>query len=276
MASSEETVNPTPKNPVVSRVENAAKNDNYEILGVSPDATPQDIKKAYHKTSLEVHPDKDPKNTKATANFQKVDEAYKVLSDPAQRQSFDNAQKTSQTPSSTSTASSTPTPPTSFSVLPSGTTPSATPDSPATDDTQDLEAPKEKKDTDWFKTVANQFKGLGKSMESDDPMVNLAGDLLDNIEMIRDAMKKLIEMLMKLLDNLLAPEKTAAIGQDGPAPSASNKTQLPAIEMTPASETQIDHNATKLLEDVEMESESPKLPESSEEPAPRIEDSPTL
>jgi len=58
----------------------------YETLGISKDATDQQIKKAYRKLSLKNHPDKggDPEVFKA------ITEAYSVLSDPEQREQYDN------------------------------------------------------------------------------------------------------------------------------------------------------------------------------------------
>jgi DnaJ-class molecular chaperone len=57
----------------------------YEVLGLTRDATADDIKKAYRKLAREHHPDKggDPEK------FKKVQEAYEVLSDPEKRENFD-------------------------------------------------------------------------------------------------------------------------------------------------------------------------------------------
>ena len=57
----------------------------YDVLGLTRDATADDIKKAYRKLAREHHPDKggDPEK------FKKVQEAYEVLSDPEKRQNFD-------------------------------------------------------------------------------------------------------------------------------------------------------------------------------------------
>lgn len=57
----------------------------YATLGVSESATPEEIKKAYRKLASQHHPDKGGD----TAMFQKVEEAYRVLSDPQQRQQYD-------------------------------------------------------------------------------------------------------------------------------------------------------------------------------------------
>jgi len=62
--------------------------DHYSTLGVTKQATPDEIKKAYRKLASKNHPDKGGD----TAAFQKIEEAYRVLSDPQQRQQYDNPQ----------------------------------------------------------------------------------------------------------------------------------------------------------------------------------------
>jgi DnaJ-domain-containing protein 1 len=66
------------------------KKDYYKILGISKDATPDDIKKAYRKMAVEVHPDKNPDNIEeSTEEFKIVSEAYNTLIDPKLRAEYD-------------------------------------------------------------------------------------------------------------------------------------------------------------------------------------------
>jgi len=60
--------------------------DHYQTLGIAKNATPDEIKKAYRKLASKHHPDKGGD----TATFQKIEEAYRILSDPQQRQQYDN------------------------------------------------------------------------------------------------------------------------------------------------------------------------------------------
>ncbi|TBW26505.1 molecular chaperone DnaJ [Gramella sp. KN1008] len=65
------------------------KEDYYEILGVSKDASAAEIKKAYRKMALKYHPDKNPGDTKAEEMFKKSAEAYEVLGNQDKRAKYD-------------------------------------------------------------------------------------------------------------------------------------------------------------------------------------------
>jgi len=66
-----------------------AKRDYYEVLGVSRDASDQDIKGAYRKLALKHHPDRNPGDPEAEEKFKEASEAYSVLSDPQKRATYD-------------------------------------------------------------------------------------------------------------------------------------------------------------------------------------------
>lgn len=63
--------------------------DYYKILGIDKKATPKDIKNAYRKLARKYHPDLNPNDSNAKKNFQQINEANEVLSDPEKRKKFD-------------------------------------------------------------------------------------------------------------------------------------------------------------------------------------------
>ncbi|WP_131745052.1 DnaJ C-terminal domain-containing protein [Frankia sp. Cppng1_Ct_nod] len=72
-------------------VRDMVEKDYYAALGVPKDASATDIKKAYRRLALELHPDKNPGDPRAEARFKEVSEAYDVLSDQSRRREYDEA-----------------------------------------------------------------------------------------------------------------------------------------------------------------------------------------
>ena len=58
-----------------------SKRDYYEVLGVDKGASGQDIKKAFRRTAMKYHPDRNPDDKSADEKFKEAQEAYEILSD---------------------------------------------------------------------------------------------------------------------------------------------------------------------------------------------------
>ena len=67
-----------------------AKFDYYVELGISEDATADEIKKAYRRLAVKFHPDKNPDSKSAECKFKRLAEAYEVLGDIDLRAQYDN------------------------------------------------------------------------------------------------------------------------------------------------------------------------------------------
>lgn len=66
-----------------------SKRDYYEVLGVAKGSDAKEIKKAYRRAAMKVHPDRNPGDAEAEAKFKELSEAYEVLSDDQKRGAYD-------------------------------------------------------------------------------------------------------------------------------------------------------------------------------------------
>ncbi|HBU68890.1 MAG TPA: molecular chaperone DnaJ [Elusimicrobia bacterium] len=65
------------------------KRDYYEILGISKNASPDEVKAAYRQLALKYHPDKNSGNKEAEEKFKEINEAYEMIGDPTKRAQYD-------------------------------------------------------------------------------------------------------------------------------------------------------------------------------------------
>jgi len=63
--------------------------DYYEVLDVAPDASAEEIKRAYHRLAFQCHPDRNCESEEAHEEMERINEAYAVLSDPIKRREYD-------------------------------------------------------------------------------------------------------------------------------------------------------------------------------------------
>ncbi len=63
--------------------------DYYKLLELEPDASVEEVKKAYKRLALKLHPDTNPTDTNAAETFRLLNEGYEVLSDEAKRKQYD-------------------------------------------------------------------------------------------------------------------------------------------------------------------------------------------
>jgi curved DNA-binding protein CbpA len=66
-----------------------SERDYYEILGIEPSASAEEIREAYHKRAFQYHPDRHKESEEAHKKMQEINEAYAILSDPIKRREYD-------------------------------------------------------------------------------------------------------------------------------------------------------------------------------------------
>lgn len=66
-----------------------SERDYYGVLGIAPNASAEEIRRAYHRLAFQYHPDRDQETEKAHKKMQEINEAYAILSDPIKRREYD-------------------------------------------------------------------------------------------------------------------------------------------------------------------------------------------
>jgi curved DNA-binding protein CbpA len=66
-----------------------SERDYYEVLGIAPGASAQEIRRAYHKLAFQCHPDRHQESEEAHKKMEEINEAYAILSDPIRRREYD-------------------------------------------------------------------------------------------------------------------------------------------------------------------------------------------
>jgi curved DNA-binding protein CbpA len=67
--------------------------DYYAVLGVTPGASDEEIRRTYRRLALQWHPDRNPGDARAEERFKEISEAYAVLMDPVKRQAWEAARR---------------------------------------------------------------------------------------------------------------------------------------------------------------------------------------
>jgi curved DNA-binding protein CbpA len=66
-----------------------SERDYYEILGIEPDASAEEVKRAYHRLAFQYHPDRNRKSQESHKKMEEINEAYAALSAPIRRREYD-------------------------------------------------------------------------------------------------------------------------------------------------------------------------------------------
>jgi curved DNA-binding protein CbpA len=66
-----------------------SERDYYEVLGIAPSASAEEIRRAYHKRAFQCHPDRNQGGDEANKEMQEINEIYTILSDPITRREYD-------------------------------------------------------------------------------------------------------------------------------------------------------------------------------------------